>query len=455
MIGKKAYVLAKDLWPFNRSITGEGVRKTLNRIKKVIPGLKIVEVKTGTQAFDWKVPKEWHVREAWIKDPKGRKICDFKKNNLHLVGYSTPTHVKIDKSDLMNRLHSIPSMPTAIPYITSYYNKNWGFCISHNQKKKLINGTYEVYIDSKLFNGSLTYGELLIKGKQKKEIFLSTYICHPSMANDQISGICVTTYLADWILKLANRKYSYRIIFIPETIGSLVYLSRNLKKMKKNIIAGFNITCVGDEKNYSFLPSKNGNTLSDIVSEHVIKHVDENFLQFNWSDRGSDERQYCAPHIDLPVVSLMRSKYGYYKEYHTSLDNLKKIVTPNGLQGGYELIKLAIEALEKNCFPYTKIYGEPFMSKRNFFPDIEKLSHRDKTASKDGRRNYNNIKDKNAYYHLSMDIISLSDGKNSLLDIANFCKIPIWSLYPIIDILKKNKILSLLDEKEIFDKINI
>ena len=391
------------------------------------------------------MPQEWYVKEAWIKDPKGKKICDFKKNNLHLVGYSTPTHIKISKSKLIEKLYSIPSMLNAIPYITSYYNKTWGFCISDKQKN-LIDGQYEVFIDSKLFNGSLTYGELLIKGKQQKEIFLSTYICHPSMANDQISGICVTTYLADWILKLTNRKYSYRIIFIPETIGSLVYLSKNLSKMKRNIFAGFNISCVGDERSYSYLPSKNGNTISDHISRHVIQHIDKNFLRFNWSDRGSDERQYCAPNIDLPVASLMRSKYGCYKEYHTSLDNLKNLVTPKGLQGGYDLIKLAIEGLEKNCFPITKIYGEPFMSKRNFFPDITKLSHKDKTASMDGRRNYVNIKDKNEYYHLSMDIISLSDGKTSLLDIANLCKVPIWDLYPIIEILKKNKIISILNK---------
>ncbi len=446
MIGKKAYSLAKQLWPINRSITGEGVRQTLKIIKTIIPDLKIFEVKSGTKAFDWEVPLEWSVKDAWIKDPSGEKICEFKKNNLHLVGYSTPIHRMLSKNELLKNLHSIPSMPNAIPYITSYYKKNWGFCISEKQKKKLKKGQYEVFIDSKLFKGSLTYGELLIKGQSKKEIFLSTYICHPSMANDQISGICVTTFLSDWILKYSNRKYSYRIIFIPETIGSIVYLSKNLIKMKKNILAGFNITCVGDEKNYSYLPSKNGNTISDSISKHVIQHIDSNYLHFNWSDRGSDERQYCSPNIDLPVASLMRSKYNYYKEYHTSLDNLKNVVTPKGLQGGYDLIRLAIQALEKNCYPKTKIYGEPFMSKRNFFPDIKKLSHKDKTSAKGGRRHYSNIKDKDEYYHLSMDIISLSDGKNSLLDIANFCKVPIWNLYPIVDILYKNKIIYLLKD---------
>ncbi len=444
MIGKKAYSLAKELWPINRSITGEGVRKTLNIIKKIIPGLKIFEVKSGTKAFDWEVPLEWRVKDAWIKDPSGKKFCEFKKNNLHLVGYSSPIHCRLSKSELLKSLHSIPSMPDAIPYITSYYKKNWGFCISEKQKKKLKKGQYEVFVDSELFMGSLTYGELLIKGNTKKEIFLSTYICHPSMANDQISGICVTTFLADWILKQPNREYSYRIIFIPETIGSLVYLSKNLIEMKKNIYAGFNVTCVGDERNYSYLPSKNGNTISDIIAKHVIQHIDKNYLHFNWSDRGSDERQYCAPNIDLPVASLMRSKYNYFKEYHTSLDNLKNVVTPKGLQGGYDLIRLAIQGLERNCYPMTKIYGEPFMSKRNFFPDIKKLYHKDKTSAKSGRRNYTSIKDKNQYYHLLMDIISLSDGKKSLLDIANICKVPIWNLYSVIDVLKKNKIIHLL-----------
>ena len=442
MIGKQAHLLAKRLWPINRSITGEGVRDSLKIIKEIVPEICIHEVATGTKAFDWIVPKEWHVSEAWIKCPDGKKICDFTNNNLHLVSYSRPIHAHIEKSELLKNLYSIPDMPNAIPYITSYYKDGWGFCISENQKNQLPEGTYEVCIKSKLFDGVLNYGELLIKGELEEEIFLSTYICHPSMANDQLSGICVTTFLADWLRKKENRKYSYRIIFIPETIGSIVYLSKNLDLMKKNIIAGFNVACVGDEKNYSYLPSRNGNTLSDNIAKHILKHIDKNYAIFKWSDRGSDERQYCAPNIDLPVASIMRSKYNFYKEYHTSLDDLENVVTEKGLEGGYEVIRLAIEALENNSYPKITVLGEPQMGKRELFPEINELTYKDISSSK-GRRKFINFKDKSFYYHLMMNLISWSDGKHSLLEIAEICEVPIWELYPLIEILKNQKLIEL------------
>lgn len=443
MIGKKAHSLAKELWPINRSLTGEGVRNTLKIIKKKIPELQIHSVKTGKQVFDWTVPKEWHVTEAWIKSPNGKKICDFKNNNLHLVGYSCPVHLKLSKEELIKKIYTIPKMPNAIPYMTTYYKSDWGFCLTENQKKKLPKGLYEVCIKSKLFNGVLNYGELLIKGSSDKEIFLSTYICHPSMANDQLSGICVTTFLADWIKRKKNKKYSFRIVFIPETIGSIVYLSKNLNYMKKKIIAGFNIACVGDEKNYSYLPSRSGDTLSDKIAQHVLKNIDKNYVKFNWSDRGSDERQYCAPKVDLPIASIMRTKYGFYKEYHTSLDNLDKVVTEKGLEGGYEVLRLAIEAIENNFYPETNILGEPQMGKRDLFPKTEKKYHKDKTSTKFGRRNFLSLKHQNDFYHLMMNTISWSDGKHSLLEIAEKCEVPIWTLYPIIEVLKKKKIIKL------------
>ena len=254
MIGNDIYKFAKKLWPINRSLTGKGVRETLDEIKKILPDLVINEVPSGTKVFDWTVPKEWHINEAWIKTPSGKKICDFHKNNLHIVGYSKPIHKKMSLQDLQKNLFSIEAKANAIPYITSYYKENWGFCISQSDRDNLEKGEYEVFIDSKLFEGNLSYGELLIEGEIKSEIFLSTYICHPSMANNELSGPCVTTFLAKWISSLKKRKYSYRIIFIPETIGSVTYLSKNFKEMKKNIIAGFNVTCIGDDRKYSFLP---------------------------------------------------------------------------------------------------------------------------------------------------------------------------------------------------------
>src|SRR3989344_5513043 len=236
--GAKMHNLITRLYPLCRSITGDGVRETLRILQEHIP-LKIREVPTGTAAFDWKVPREWNIKDAWIADSRGKRIVEFSKNNLHVVGYSTPVNKKIPLSELQKHLYSIPEDPNAIPYVTSYYEERWGFCMSHRQRTKLREGTYHVFVDSELKHGSLTYGEYIIPGKTKKEVFLSTYICHPSMANNDLSGPAVTTFLARWIARVP-RTHTYRIIFIPETIGSLVYLSKNMKSMKKNIIAGFN-----------------------------------------------------------------------------------------------------------------------------------------------------------------------------------------------------------------------
>ena len=229
-------------------------------------------------------------------------------------------------------------------------------------------------VDTSLTDGVINYGELLIKGKNSKEIFLSTYICHPSMANNELSGPSVLTFLAKWLEESRNTEYSYRIIFVPETIGSIIYLSLNYKEMKKKILAGFNISCVGDDRAYSFIPSRNGNTLSDIVANHVLKWTDANYVKYSWSDRGSDERQYCAPGIDLPVASILRTKHGEYPEYHTSLDNLEDVVTPKGLDGGYWVLRRSIEALENNKNYKVTVLCEPQMGKRGLYPTLSTKS---------------------------------------------------------------------------------
>ena len=422
MIGKSLLKFAELIWPINRSITGKGLRDTLKEIKKILPTLKIYSVKSGTKVFDWTVPPEWEVKDAYIICPSGNKICDFKENNLHLVGYSIPINKKLTLDELNKHLFSLPKQPKAIPYITSYYKNFWGFCISNEERKKLIKGNYHVIIKSKLFKGQLNYGELLIKGKSKKEIMLSTYICHPSMGNNEISGPTVLTYLAKWILSNHERKYSYRIIFIPETIGSITYLSLNLNTLKKAVIAGYNITCVGDNRTYSYLPSRNGNTLSDKVAKHVLKNTYPKYKKYEWNDRGSDERQYCAPGIDLPIATIMRSKYGTYPEYHTSLDNLKNVVTEKGLEGGYKAIKLAIETIEKNRNYLVNMLGEPQLGKRNLYPHISTSKSKEQVQ-------------------LMMDLITWCDGQHSLLDIAEKIEAPIWSLYEIVKKLEKEKII--------------
>ena len=423
IIGQEIYKLAKSLWPLNRSLTGDGVRETLNIIKKLLPNLKIKEVPTGTKVFDWTIPKEWKVNKAYIVDPNGNKICDFSKNNLHLVGYSTPFTGTLSLEELNNHLYSMEDQPDAIPYLTSYYKKKWGFCLTHHQRKGLSKGQYKVIVDTKLFDGSLTYGELIIKGKSKKEVFLSTYICHPSMANNELSGPTVLTYLAKWLQDHKKRGLTYRIIFIPETIGSITYLSINYKWMKKNIIAGFNVTCVGDNRAYSYLPSRDGATMSDNIAKHVLNWTDPNFIRYTWLDRGSDERQYCAPGIDLPIASICRSKYEEYPEYHTSLDTLGEVVTPKGLDGGYWVIRKALELIEKNKKFKVTVLGEPQMGKRGLYPSMSIKNIDDQTF-------------------LMMNFISYCDGKTSLLDIADKLNIPVWDLYEIIDKLETHNLIT-------------
>ena len=285
-IGKKMHNFIKRLFPICRSITGKGVRETLNIIKEYVPELKIESIKSKTKCFDWEVPLEWDIEEAYIEDSNGNKIVDFKNHNLHIVNYSVAVDKKISFDELEKHLHYRKDLPEAIPYVTSYYKSYWGFCLSYNQYKNLNrNGKYKVYIKSKHFEGELNYGEVIIEGKTKKEIFFSTYICHPSLANDNLSGPALATFLINYVKSLKNRKYTYRFIFIPETIGSICYLSKNLKTLKENVIAGFVLTCVGDEGKFSYIPSRHGINLLNCEIQDYIKYT--------YSNRGSNERQYC------------------------------------------------------------------------------------------------------------------------------------------------------------------
>jgi aminopeptidase-like protein len=424
VIGNNIHSFASKLWSINRSITGEGVRQTLAYIKnEYLTDLKIESVPSGTKVFDWIVPPEWYVSKAYIVTPDGKKICDFSVNNLHLVGYSVPFFGKMKLSELQKYLYSLPEKPNAIPYITSYYEERWGFCLTQEQRDSLHDGEYEVVIDSKLFSGQLNYGELVLPGQTDKEVFLSTYICHPSMANNELSGPTVVTYLAKWLSELSGRRYTYRFIFIPETIGSITYLSKNCGHLKKRVIAGFNVSCVGDDRSYSYVPSRNGKTISDKVAMHVLKWIAPDYKSYTWLDRGSDERQYCAPGIDLPIASILRTKYGQYPEYHTSLDNLSDVVTPKGLDGGYWAIRKALELLEKNQNYTINVLGEPQMSKRGLYPTLSF-----KESAKETRK--------------TMNFISFCDGDHSLLEIAEKINVPAWELYEIIDKLVANNLIS-------------
>jgi aminopeptidase-like protein len=420
-VGEDMHALARRLWPINRSLTGAGVRETLAIIQEICPALTLHEVPSGTQAFDWTVPDEWHIDEARLIGPDGKTVVDFADNNLHVVGYSPGIDTTLSLEDLQRHLHSLPGQPNAIPYVTSYYADRWGFCLTHAQRETLPPGQYRAFIKARTFSGSLTYGEIILPGASTQEIFLSTYVCHPSMANNELSGPCVTAHLARWLAS-APRRYTYRIVFIPETIGSIVYLSRNLDHLKAQVTAGFNITCVGDDRAYSYLPSRAGDTLSDRAAQHVLKHIDPNYRRYSWLDRGSDERQYCAPGVDLPMATIMRTKYGEYPEYHTSLDDLESVVTPAGLQGGYEALRRALEALERDCRPRATTLGEPQLGKRGLYPTLS-------------------TKTSGASVRTMMNLLSLADGRTSLIGIAERCDVPVWDLCAPLDLLKQHGLL--------------
>jgi len=417
--GEKMHALAQRLFPICRSITGNGVRKTLKILQEQVP-LKIHEVKSGTKVFDWTVPPEWNIRDAYVADKAGNRIIDFKKNNLHVVGYSKPVDITMSLQKLDAHLHSLPDQPDAIPYVTSYYKEMWGFCLAHNERKMLKKGSYRVVIDSTLKKGHLTYGELIIPGKQKEEIFFSTYICHPSMANNELSGIVVTARLAKFIAS-KKRRYTYRVVFIPETIGSITYLSKNLKTMRRNIIAGFNLTCCGDERMYSFLPSRYGTTLADKVALRVLGNLHPDFRRYSFLDRGSDERQYCSALVDLPVVSIMRSKYGEFPEYHTSLDDLK-LVTARGLKGALDVYKAIIEYLEFNRRYITTVSGEPQLGKRGLYKTEGKT-----ISSRETRT--------------IVDTLMYADGTNDIRDLSEILKVTERDVHTAISVLLKEGLI--------------
>jgi aminopeptidase-like protein len=420
-MGEQMHEWAQKLYPICRSITGPGVRETLNFIKDIMPDLEIKELASGTNTFDWVVPDEWQVNKAYITDEQGKVIVDYKVHNLHLVGYSIPIDVWMTLDELMPHLHSLPSRSNAIPYVTSYYARNWGFCLTHNQLKSLKQGKYHVVISSELKPGVLNYGELILPGSSTQEVFISTYVCHPSMGNNELSGPVVATALASFINSLANRRYTYRFIFIPETIGSIAYLSMHHKVLKEKVVAGFNLTCVGDDRTFSFLPSLYGDTIADRLAKYTLNSHKINFTEYSFLSRGSDERQYCWPGIDLPVVSIMRSKYGTYPEYHTSEDDLS-LITPEGLWGALQIHINCVNTLENNEVYVNRVLCEPNLGKRNLYPTTSTLKN--KQYSRD-----------------LIDFMVYCDGERCLLDIAIILNKPIDHILKLVEELIRNELI--------------
>lgn len=410
--GRQMYAFAERLFPIGRSLTGEGVRQSLGMIKELVPELEIREIPSGTQVFDWTIPQEWEIRHAYIEDEAGNRIVDYEVNNLHVIGYSTPVDRYVDMEELLNYIRVEDEQPDVIPYVTSYYSPRYGFCMSKRQRDALKPGTYHMVIDSRLFDGVLNYAELLLPGKTEKEVLLSTYICHPSMANNELSGPVLVTWLTNW-LKTIDRNLTYRIVIVPETIGSIAYLSRNLDAMRKNTIAGFVLTCVGDDRTYSYLESRNGNTLSDRVLTNVLKDVYPEYKTYSYLDRGSDERQYNAPGVDLPVCDFCRSKYGEYPEYHTSADDMS-LISPRGLSGAYHVMTQVLAALEMNGFYRVNCLCEPQLGKRGLYP----------TESRKGI--YHEVKK-------LTNLIAYADGERDLIEISTKIGVPLVGLIPIVE----------------------
>ena len=419
-VGEELHDLARELFPICRSLTGDGVRQTLDIIRRELPSLTVHEVSTGTRCGDWTVPDEWNIRDAYILTPDGEKIADFNQCNLHVLGYSEPVDQIMSLEELIPHLYSDPDRPTAIPYRTSYYKRRWGFCLRHSDLLALKPGNYRVRIDSTLAPGAMTYGELILHGESEREVLVSTYICHPSMGNNELSGVVVTAFAAKWLQSLERLAHTYRIVFIPETLGSICYMSRNIEVMATRTVAGFNVTCIGDQRGYSYLQSRAENTLSDRVAEHVLKHIAEDYQIYPFIRSGSDERQYCSPGADLPVVSLMRSKYAEYPEYHSSLDNLE-VITPTGLAGGYDYLRRCLECVEGNERLRLTTLGQPQLGKRGLYPSLS-------TAKLD------------TWHRRMVDLIAYADGRD-LISIAEKLEVPMWQLFDIVATLKQEGIL--------------
>ena len=423
-LGEELFRFAEELFPVCRSITGDGIRHTLAAIACRIP-IQTFEVPTGTSVFDWTVPKEWNIRDGYIKSSDGRVFADFKRSNLHIVNYSVPIRAKMSMSEIRPHLHSIPEKPDCIPYRTSYYKEDWGFCLSHKELTAMADGEYEVFIDSSLEDGHLTYGECFLPGRTPEEVLISCHICHPSLANDNLSGLAVATFLAKSLLG-RDLHYSYRFLFIPGTIGAITWLARN-RDVAKRIRHGLVMTCVGDRGGFHYKRSRRGNAEIDRAVQHVLRHNEEPFEILEFSPYGYDERQYCSPGFDLPVGCLMRSVWGTFPEYHTSADNLN-FIHPSKLAASYRVCASVVNVLECNRrFRNLNPFCEPQLGRRNLYRTVGGPAA-------------------GADTNALLWVLNLSDGEHSLLDIAERSGHAFSMIKDAAELLLKSDLLSVVQD---------
>ena len=430
MTGQEMYDIADRIFPICRSITGQGVRDTLAILQEYDSDIEIYEFPTGMQAFDWNVPKEWNIEDAYIEDSNGNKIIDFKKNNLHVLGYSSPVDEYVNLDELLTHVYTEPGQPDAIPYVTSYYKERYGFCMTENQKNELIKNSksddkYHMVVKSSLSDGVLNYGEVVVPGETEDEILISTYVCHPSMANNECSGPALAIALDKYVRSLEKRRYTYRFLLVPESIGSISYMSKNLEHMQKHIKAAFVLSCVGDNYDYSIIHSRYGKTLADRVLTNVLKYHYPEYSDYSYLERGSDEKHYNAPGVDLPAVAFCRSKYGEFREYHTSEDNMDYI-SPEGFDGAFQVMTQVINALEHNYNYKIKTLCEPQLGKRGLFPDLSR---------------------KGMYNPLMTlrNLIAYADGTNDLIEISEIIGVPVSEIIPNVQKLMDNDLLEIVE----------
>lgn len=420
-MGEQMYALAEKLYPICRSITGEGVRQSLKILQEYIP-LELHEISSGTPVFDWTTPKEWNIRDAWVKAPNEQKIIDFQTHNLSIVSYSVPIHQKMELSELKKHLHTLPDAPNLIPYRTSYYQENWGFCLPHHQYQNLPEGEYEVFIDTTLEAGYLTYGEFYLPGESADEILFSAHICHPSLANDNLSGISLLTFLAQALQKEQNR-YSYRFLFIPGTIGAITWLALNEEKTK-NIRHGLVASLVGDSGDFTYKKSRRGNAEIDQIVAYVLENSGHPYQTVDFSPYGYDERQFCSPGFNLPVGNLTRSSFGQYPEYHTSGDNLQ-LICPAYMETSFNIYRQIVAVLERNIYCQNlHPKCEPQLGKRGLYEAIGGKS------------------DQKEVQMAMLWILNFSDGNYSLLDIAEKANLPFDLIWKTSQLLVQHELLA-------------